>query len=582
MAIGDVQDDGRPFGDVKQNLPLLQLPRSSGYFGNGHLPLAPADTRDQYLDARADPRNHPYQTNLSTPIDGVPTPFTGLAFNETQDGIRPSARRLSSQHSVTFTVHGLDDPTSAELQLQHGNVPTSEQQRSRLERFIRKLYSEPAGPDSKFSTPIRHRTTSADGSRRGSWTPDYRGSNYRFISQGGKRPADRQASRTCTPDDEDDDGEYLPMDYVPMQQIRLGDENAILAYYDAILRGIQQLALKQVLKEWIKTIEPKKQKNCPYKKGIRPKWWPEQAAYKEPDHIKVEDRIHLAIGIIRHAQDPKELNGEGLAQLERVASRQDLIFDQEPPEKQAFRKRLLDNLFTLARHEQQVKNDERDITEVVSLPMVKKFERPNKKRKKTSDKSKGADTDSTIVNGDDDGKTPNGLLKPITLGSNGERDSTTPNTPSWRQHSTQDSGISFPRPNDQGHDQHIMSYSQQYDSTGQMDSRYSSFDGSPMDGSDSSPISGYPSGTSTGGGHMMYSTSAQSVSMGYEAPIHSLSTMQNHDGAMMSGMMVPSHGRPQLTTVYNAVTESDDRSWQATPASYMPQAQPFATPSFYA
>jgi hypothetical protein len=159
-----------------------------------------------------------------------------------------------------------------------------------------------------------------------------------------------------------------------MQPIRLGDQEGIHHYYDSILRGIQQLALKQVLKEWIKEIEPKKQKNCPYKKGIRPKWWPDAAAYKEPDHIKVDgtffsrssgsssldtDRIHLAIGIIRHAQDPNELNGEGLDKLEKVAGRQELIFDSEPREKQVFRKNLLESLFALARAEQQVKNDER-------------------------------------------------------------------------------------------------------------------------------------------------------------------------------------------------------------------------------
>lgn len=98
---------------------------------------------------------------------------------------------------------------------------------------------------------------------------------------------EHQLSRQNSPDDMDD-AEYMPMEIVRMVQIRLGDDEAILSYYDAILRGIQQLALKQILKEWIKEIEPKKQKNCPYKKGIRPKWWPDAAAYKEPDHIKVD------------------------------------------------------------------------------------------------------------------------------------------------------------------------------------------------------------------------------------------------------------------------------------------------------
>lgn len=71
------------------------------------------------------------------------------------------------------------------------------------------------------------------------------------------------------------------------------------------------------------------------------------------------DRIHLAIGIIRHAQDPNELNGEGIDKLHKVVNRQELLFDTDPPEKQTFRKQLLENLFALARAEQSVKNDER-------------------------------------------------------------------------------------------------------------------------------------------------------------------------------------------------------------------------------
>jgi hypothetical protein len=93
-------------------------------------------------------------------------------------------------------------------------------------------------------------------------------------------------SRQSTPDEDDDD--YIPLEMSQMQLIRLSDAEAVAQYYEDVFKGIQQLALKLILKEWIKVIEPKKQKNFPYKKEIRPTWWPDAAAYKEPDHIKLD------------------------------------------------------------------------------------------------------------------------------------------------------------------------------------------------------------------------------------------------------------------------------------------------------
>jgi hypothetical protein len=83
------------------------------------------------------------------------------------------------------------------------------------------------------------------------------------------------------------------VDYSTPLKVRLDDKGVILDYYSQILRAVQQLCLKHVLKEWIKIIEPKKQKNHPYKRkdGVpptRPGWWPDDATYKEPDHIKVD------------------------------------------------------------------------------------------------------------------------------------------------------------------------------------------------------------------------------------------------------------------------------------------------------
>jgi hypothetical protein len=226
--------------------------------------------------------------------------------------------------------------------------------------------------------------------------------------------------------------------------------------------------------------------------------------------------------------------------------------------------------------------------------MVKKFERPNKRRKKSSAEKKegfknsdGEMFNTAGFNGEEDVK-PNGLLKPETLRSTGhERGSTTvPNTPTWPRHSTQDSGVCFPHTADssaQPHAQHMMPYGQQYDPTAPpMNSRYSSFDENTIDGSNSSPISQYPSSaTSTGSVHMMYSSSAAPVSLGYQTPMHSL-PMPNNGNEMIPEMILPSQGRPQMSAVFTAVTDGEDGRWSATPASYIPQQQQtFAATSFY-
>jgi hypothetical protein len=106
-----------------------------------------------------------------------------------------------------------------------------------------------------------------------------------------------------TPADDGDDESSIPIEISQTTQIRLGDQEQIMDYYQSIFKGIQQLALKAILKEWIKEIEPKKQKNFPYKKGhddleFRPAWWPKEAKYKEPDHIKVEGQFSLGTQII--------------------------------------------------------------------------------------------------------------------------------------------------------------------------------------------------------------------------------------------------------------------------------------------
>lgn len=194
------------------------------------------------------------------------------------------------------------------------------------------------------------------------------------------------------------------------------------------------------------------------------------------------------------------------------------------------------------------------------------------------------DVDSSgamLLPGQDDGKSSNGLLKVETLRSS----ATTPNTPTWTRHATQDSGVCFPHPHDpstQGQPQHILSYGQHYEASAPVDGRYSSFDESTIDGSNSSPMSQYPSSaTSTSSIHMTYPSSSQACNVGYQAPMHGV-PMQSHGSEIYSDMILPSQGRPSIS-VCTAVTEPEDRGWSTTPASYLPPQQPtFTTPNFYA
>jgi hypothetical protein len=63
----------------------------------------------------------------------------------------------------------------------------------------------------------------------------------------------------------------------------------------------------------------------------------------------------VTIAIIRHAQKPDELDGNGLARLEEVAASLKLVYDidQEKVEKPKFRKALLKSLFDLAKAEER-------------------------------------------------------------------------------------------------------------------------------------------------------------------------------------------------------------------------------------
>ena len=72
-------------------------------------------------------------------------------------------------------------------------------------------------------------------------------------------------------------------------QFQIGDNEAFQKFCETTFNDLQQLAMKTILKAWIKELEPKKQKRYPYcrtDKTGHPEWWPAPLVpHKEPDHL---------------------------------------------------------------------------------------------------------------------------------------------------------------------------------------------------------------------------------------------------------------------------------------------------------
>jgi hypothetical protein len=206
----------------------------------------------------------------------------------------------------------------------------------------------------------------------------------------------------------------------------------------------------------------------------------------------------------------------------------------------------------------------------------KKFEDPNKKRRKTAAEKKGPpkndDDASDYAQVSEDVKLQHELLDLDTLRSNEQRRPTTtaPNTPTWSRNTIHDGGVCFTHASDPLPAQQLVQYPHQYGSSIPTTSRYPSFDGSFIDGPNSSPMSQYPSSaTSASSMHMVYPSSTEPVNLSYQASMHGL-PMQNHENEMMSEMILSSQDRPHVAQVFTAITESDDRGWSATPAAFIP------------
>lgn len=78
---------------------------------------------------------------------------------------------------------------------------------------------------------------------------------------------------------------------VPTITLTLGDAKSIFDFFTITFKAIQQQALKQILKAWIKELEPHKQKHHPYKGKVLPPYWPAHVAFVEPDHQRTEGKL---------------------------------------------------------------------------------------------------------------------------------------------------------------------------------------------------------------------------------------------------------------------------------------------------
>jgi hypothetical protein len=181
---------------------------------------------------------------------------------------------------------------------------------------------------------------------------------------------------------------------------------------------------------------------------------------------------------------------------------------------------------------------------------------------------------------DQDNKPQGGLLQPSLLRAQSERASSVPNTP-WPGHGTQESAsVSFPAMANPAQNSQVM-FMPQYNYPSSIGARFS-FDEN-MDSSNSSPGSAYPSSsTSASSMHMTLSFQPPPVSMGFPTSCHGLPTIHGQDTMMMPGLVIPADVRPQVQEVYTAITETQDRAWSSTPATYMPsQPHIYPTAGFY-
>lgn len=191
---------------------------------------------------------------------------------------------------------------------------------------------------------------------------------------------------------DDADTEEWPADLEPAElptiSFEIQDFRQVVIHLGLRIEQCQQLACKTVEKQWIKTIEPKKQSRFPYvnsdenkkkddKNGKKrsklrdgpdtPAWWPKEpqewwawlphplcktlqkVRHKEPDHLRKEERLVLGVHMLLYEA---EKDG-GIDLLENSTKDCTLKFDQDKAgsvERQRMRHILLGDIYELARY----------------------------------------------------------------------------------------------------------------------------------------------------------------------------------------------------------------------------------------
>ncbi|GFF28542.1 hypothetical protein IFM61606_10179 [Aspergillus udagawae] len=101
-----------------------------------------------------------------------------------------------------------------------------------------------------------------------------------------------------------------------MVGLEISDTPKVLEYYERSLKHFRQFNCRQILKTFIKFIEPRKQAKHPYNGGkpparappskrgdpekTKPKWWPADVVHKEPDHLRKDHEVFR----VRRIEEP--------------------------------------------------------------------------------------------------------------------------------------------------------------------------------------------------------------------------------------------------------------------------------------
>ncbi|KAI3337104.1 hypothetical protein HD806DRAFT_542819 [Xylariaceae sp. AK1471] len=172
----------------------------------------------------------------------------------------------------------------------------------------------------------------------------------------------------------------------PKRGIRIGDGEAVYAFYDQRFRSCQQAACKIIAKAWVKAVEPKKQSTHPYTRGdeTRPDWWPKTYTkfgsdvvqglrHKEPDHLGKDERVFLLCHILRMLVEPQHKQHHAIRKVNLNLGTLEAVtfealstwFSDKATPSNLSKKAVLKEIFKVARQEERFKDNGIDgLTEV--------------------------------------------------------------------------------------------------------------------------------------------------------------------------------------------------------------------------